>query len=200
VQQKSERNSNLANRLKSARDAAGLTQAALGESWGKASNYIWMLESGAKPFPEKLEPLLQELERKVRERRLGSGGATIEELLMDLNEMRARLDAMENRLQNLAETMSDRPKYPEDRPRNYLLNEQAPSSEVERALDKTVDVSREMLAEHAKKESSPLSAAHETSVHKSGPDRGKHVHRVDRRSAPGGAPASRAGTDAGHKK
>jgi transcriptional regulator with XRE-family HTH domain len=66
-QQKSEENSKPAARLRKARQLLRLTQAQLAQKWGfKDGNYIWMLEAGEKPFPNKLESKLIELENEVR--------------------------------------------------------------------------------------------------------------------------------------
>jgi transcriptional regulator with XRE-family HTH domain len=62
VQQKSEKNLTFPERLKNARKKLNLTQEGLAERMGMAGNYIYLLESGKKPFPLKLEKNLKELE------------------------------------------------------------------------------------------------------------------------------------------
>lgn len=67
-QQESKKNSNFGERLRAAREMLGITQDLLGKSWDLTGNYIYLLESGKKPFPKKLEFQLIELEGKVREK------------------------------------------------------------------------------------------------------------------------------------
>lgn len=70
-QQKSESFSNFADRLKSARENAGLTQEQLAARWEFSSgNYIYLMESGKKPVPRKLRGRINELEDEVRARQL----------------------------------------------------------------------------------------------------------------------------------
>lgn len=56
--------SDYAKRLKNARRDLRLTQEELGKRWEISGNYIYMLESETKPFPEKLAPKVEELERE----------------------------------------------------------------------------------------------------------------------------------------
>lgn len=67
-QQESKKNSNFGERLRAARERLGITQDSLGKSWDLTGNYIYLLESGKKPFPKKLEFQLIELEAKVRQK------------------------------------------------------------------------------------------------------------------------------------
>lgn len=53
-------------RLKKAREAVDLTQVELAQQWDYDPNYIWMLESGTRPFPKKLEHKVVELESQAR--------------------------------------------------------------------------------------------------------------------------------------
>lgn len=74
------------------------------------------------------------------------------------------------------------------------------SSEHERAMDRTAEQTREMLAERERQAPSPSSAAHEPSAHKSGQDQGKHVRQEGQQSAQGEAPKSHVGTGGVPKK
>jgi SOS-response transcriptional repressor LexA len=67
-QQESEKKSDLASRLRRARELLGITQESLGKIWGKTGNYIYMLEAGIKPVSKKLEHKVIELEEEVRKK------------------------------------------------------------------------------------------------------------------------------------
>lgn len=67
-QQEKVRNSNFSSRLRAAREFLGITQENLGKAWGLTGDYIYMLESGRKPFPKKWELKVIELEDEVRKK------------------------------------------------------------------------------------------------------------------------------------
>jgi hypothetical protein len=95
--------------------------------------------------------------------------------------------------------------YPPHRPRAAFLNDKGmpPSSEHERALSKTADVSRAMLKRgYGRKGSSPSSAAHETSARKSEPAPNRRTPRDHPRSTPTEVPESHGGDKGAshHKK
>jgi transcriptional regulator with XRE-family HTH domain len=71
--------SDYAERLKNARRDLRLTQNALGERWDVDGNYIYMLESGIKSFPEKWKERVEELEGELARRTTDSNLSIAEE-------------------------------------------------------------------------------------------------------------------------
>src|SRR5262245_31412216 len=84
---KSKKISDLAARLRKARELVGLTQHGLAEKWGKTGNYVYMLEAGIKPVGRKLEHKVLELEeeasKKLRSWSASLTGAAVVERLAE---------------------------------------------------------------------------------------------------------------------
>jgi SOS-response transcriptional repressor LexA len=86
VNRKSVKESNFPKRLRDARLLLRMTQEELAAKWGYShGNYIYMLESGEKKFPKKLESRVMELEREVQTKFYPSHQAGFGMILTDEN-------------------------------------------------------------------------------------------------------------------